>query len=136
MAEGARGLRADWRAAPALVKAFVIAPVVGIATEWAYGPYVRAHPKPFVIAAVILLLLTAAVIGRHIWAWAFFAVVFLVGFTGLIHWRHPLHRPLAVAIALDVLIALLLFSPSMLRWVGVSRRWLRKDQIGGSNSEA
>jgi hypothetical protein len=114
---------ADWRSAPVLVKAFVIAPVAGGATEWAYGPHVRSNPGAFAVAAVITALLVVEVIRRHIWAWALIAVIFLVGLTGLVDFRHPLHRPLPIAIAVDLLYVLLLFSPAMLRWVGVSQRW-------------
>jgi hypothetical protein len=130
MTHGARGLPADLRSAPVLVKAFPIAPVVAGATEWAYSAHVRSHPGPFVAAAVVVLLVTAAVIRRHVWAWALWAVLFLVDLTGLVHYRHPVHRPLAVAIVVDVLYALPLFSPAMLRWVGVSQRWSRRTGSG------
>ena len=123
MTGGTRARPADWHTAPVLVKAFVIAPVAAVATEWAYGPHVRANPGAFAVAAVIAALLVAAVIRRHIWAWALIAVIFLVGLTGLLHFRHPVHRPLPIAIAIDLLYALLLFSPAMLRWVGISQRW-------------
>jgi hypothetical protein len=91
---------------------------------------VRAHPGAFVGAVVIVGLLTGAVIERHIWAWVLIAVIVLVGLTGLIHVRYPVHRPLGVAVALDFLHVLLLFSPPMLRWVGVSQRWLSRSGSG------
>jgi hypothetical protein len=130
MTDGASGLPAAWRTAPVLVKAFVIAPLVGIATEWAYSAHARSHPTPFVIAALLALLLTAAVIGRHIWAWAIIAVFFVVAVTGVLNRHHWTHRPLALGIGLDLLYVLLLFSPPMLRWVGVSQRWLSRTGSG------
>lgn len=130
MTDRARRLQADWRAAPVPVKAFVLAPVVGLATEWAYNAHVRARPGAFVIAAVIAALFIVALIRRHRWAWTAFALVWLADVTGVLDFRHPVHRPLAVAIALDVFAGLLLFSPPMLRWVGISRRW--RTRTGGA----
>lgn len=123
-------LSADWRSAPGLVKAFVIAPVVGIATGWAFGAHVRAHPTAGVLAAVLVLLLTGAVIGRNVWAWLIFVALYLLDFTRLIHLRHPVERPPGVVIVVDVLYVVLLFSPPMLEWVGVSQRILRRTGSG------
>jgi len=126
LTDGTRGLRADWRAAPVLVRAFPIAPIAGIATSWAYSAHTRLHPTPFVIAALLVLLLTAATIARQIWAWGIIAVLFIVAVTGVLNRHHWTHRPLALAIGLDLLYVLLLFSPPMLRWVGISQRWLSR----------
>jgi hypothetical protein len=73
-----------------------------------------------------VLLLTAAVIGRQFWAWAIIAVLFAVAVTGVLNRHHWTHRPSALAIGLDLLYIVPLFSPPMLRWVGASRRWLRR----------
>jgi hypothetical protein len=126
LTDGTGNRPADWRTAPALVKALVIPLVAAGITEWAYGPHVRANPGAFAVAAVIVVLLMGALLRGHMWAWVLIVAIFLVDLTGLRHGRHPVHRPLPIAIAIQIMYALLLFSPAMLRWVGVSQRWSRR----------
>lgn len=122
MTDHTRERPASWRAAPLLVKAFVIVPVAAGATEWAYGPYVRSDPRAFVLAAVFLACLLTGLVRRNVWAWGLLVLIFLAGVTGVPHLRHPVHRPPGVAIALDLLYVVFLFSPAMLRWVGFPLR--------------
>jgi hypothetical protein len=120
-------MRQAWHEAPLSVRAFVAAPTLGVVTNWAYNAHARAHPDAFAVAAGVVALLTAAIIlGRRRWAWALGAVGYLVNVSGLIEPAHRTDRPLWITILLDGLFLVLLFSPPMLDWVGVSLRLPRR----------
>lgn len=116
----------SWGAAPKLVKLFPVAPILGFATEYSFNLSVRASPGAFVVAVLIVAILTVQVIRRRVWAWILLVLVLVLNglfAVGVIHRRHPIHTPLALEVVVALLNVMLLLSPAMLRWAGVLRLW-------------